>query len=163
MNETTLKAILEFVEINKPAECDFNIRDNQKADIKCNINLENYKEYKEFTFKTIEIGLENQVGSIFLNRFNEIKLVYNEKKVDENKKKTDYLKIILIIIAVILVVIIVIFIFVLKKVLSKKVTDNQNIISSTNPKNANKKNMEISNKISDGESLKGNISSKAKF
>ena len=164
LNETTLKAVLEFVEIDKPAQCDFNIRENQKADIKCNINLENYKEYKEFTFKTIEIEFENQVGSIFLNRFNEIKLVYEEKKVEEKKKKTDILKIILIIIAVILVVIIVIFIFILKKILSKKVTDNKNIISSTNQNNKNEKNMKISDKISfDGVSSKGNINSKAKF
>jgi hypothetical protein len=163
MNETTLKAVLEFVEINKPAECDFNIRDNQKADIKCNINLENYKEYKEFTFKTIEIEFENQVGSIFLNRFNEIKLVYDEKKAEEEKKKTDILKIVLIIVADILVVAIVIFIFVLKKVLSQKVTDNKNIISSNNPKNINKKNKKISGKISDEISSKGSINSKVKI
>ena len=157
LNETTLKAELEFVEIDKPAYCDFNIRENQKADIKCNINLENYKEYKEFTFKTIEIELENQVGSIFLNRFNEIKLVYDEKKVEEEKKKADTLKIILIIVAVILVVAIVIFIFVLKKVLSQKITDDKNIISSTNQKNINEKNKKISEKISDGVSSKGTL------
>jgi hypothetical protein len=161
LNETTLKAELEFVEIDKPAYCDFNIGENQKADIKCKINLENYKEYKEFTFKTIEIELENQVGSIFLNRFNEIKLVYDEKKVEEEKKKADTLKIILIIVAVILVVAIVIFIFVLKKVLSQKITDDKNIISSTNQKNINEKNKKISDKISDGVSSKGNLSSKS--
>ena len=163
LEPTSLKAELEFVEIDKVAKCEFSIRENQKADIKCNINLEDYKEYKEFTFKTIEIEFEDQVGSIFLNRFNEIKLVYNEKKVEETKKKTDFLKIILIIIAVILVVAIVIVIFVLKKVLSKKVNDNpsnENIINSEKPKNMNRKNIKISNNMSEATSTKRDINTK---
>ena len=61
---------------NAYADCEFNIRENQTADLKCHVNLEDYKEYETFKFKTIEFQYKE--SSIYLNRINEILLVHEE-------------------------------------------------------------------------------------
>ena len=72
-------------------------------------------------FRTIEFQYKD--SSIYLNRFNEINLVHEEKE-----KKSNTLTIIIIAIAIILVIIITIFIIFLIRKLSKK-NNNLNIIS----------------------------------
>jgi len=94
------------------ADCEFNIRENQTADLKCHVNLEEYKEKDIFKFKTIEFQYKE--SSIYLNRFNEINLVH-----DEREKKSKTLTII-IVISIILAIILVIIVFFLIRNISKK-------------------------------------------
>ena len=60
------------------ADCEFHIKENQTADLKCHVNLEEYKEKEIFKFRTIEFQYKD--SSIYLNRFNEINLVHEEKE-----------------------------------------------------------------------------------
>ena len=60
------------------ADCEFHIKENQTADLKCHANLEEYKEKEIFKFRIIEFQYKD--SSIYLNRFNEINLVHEEKE-----------------------------------------------------------------------------------
>ena len=63
----------------KYVDCKFDIKEERKADLKCDLNLDEYKsEYTEFSFKATEIGTEDE--PIFLARINDVKLVHEEKK-----------------------------------------------------------------------------------
>jgi hypothetical protein len=96
------------------ADCEFNIRENQTADLKCHVNLDEHKEKEVFKFRTIEFQYKD--SSIYLNRFNEINLVHEEKE-----KKSNTLIIIIIALVVILAIIITIFIiFFIRKISKKK-------------------------------------------
>jgi hypothetical protein len=95
------------------ADCEFHIRENQTADLKCHVNLEEYKEKEVFKFRTIEFQYKD--SSIYLNRFNEINLVHEERE-----KKSNTLTIIIIVTAIILAIIIIIIIIFLIRKLSKK-------------------------------------------
>jgi len=95
------------------ADCEFNIGENQTADLKCHADLEGYKENEVFKFKTIEFQYKE--SSIYLNRLNEINLIHEKKE-----KKLNTLTIIIIVIAIILLILITIFIIILIRKLSKK-------------------------------------------
>ena len=129
----TIKANFKLIGIvNKTADCEFNIKENQTADIKCYVDLKNYKDKEPFRFKTIEFKYKE--SSIFLNRFNEIKLVHQEKK-------PNIWKIILIVAACILFLIIIIIaiilirIFLKKRKIIKTNIPNLNNLDYNNPKN----------------------------
>ena len=53
----------------------------------CTLNIEDYKNYKYFSFKITEIGDENK--SIYLNKINEIYLI-NEFKENNEEKNNNY-------------------------------------------------------------------------
>ena len=96
-------------------DCEFNIKENQTAELNCHVNLEDHKDREEFKFRTIEFQYKQ--SSIYINRFNEIKLVHEEKQ----KEKKSYILIILIIVAsIVLAAIIAIFIYLLYRNLHKK-------------------------------------------
>ena len=103
------------------ADCEFHIKENQTAELKCHVNLEEHKEKEVFKFRTIEFQYKH--SSIYLNRFNEINLVHEERE-----KKSNTLTIIIIVIAIILFIIIAILLIFLIRKLSKKNND-LNIIS----------------------------------
>ena len=108
----TIKTKFKFIGLeNKTADCEFIIKKNQTADLKCYVDLKNYKDKEPFKFKTIEFKYKE--SSIFLNRLNEINLVHEEKK-------PDYSKIILIGAACIIIIIFIISIVLLKKIFCKK-------------------------------------------
>ena len=75
--------------------------------------MEEYKEKDIFKFKTIEFQYKE--SSIYLNRFNEINLVHEER---EKKSKT--LTIIIIVFSIIFAIILSIIIFFLIRKISKK-------------------------------------------
>ena len=138
------------------ADCEFNIKENQTADLKCHVNLEEYKEKELFKFKTIEFQYKD--SSIYLNRFNEINLVHEERE-----KKSTTLTIIIIVAAIILAIAIAIFIiFFIRKSSTKNkdsndldnITkyDNDNISKPKTHKRTltNKKNNKMKNKDNDG-------------
>ena len=82
LEENIIKGKIEIAEIkNESADCKLNIKKNKKADLNCVINVEKYKEYKILSFKTSEIGSDN--NKIYLLNMNKINLIYKEK-IDEN-------------------------------------------------------------------------------
>jgi hypothetical protein len=100
--ENTIDVQLELKGItDRKADCQFNIEKNKNANLNCKINLEGHEDMKEFSFKKLEI--DNGNTSIYLNHLDEVKLIHEINKNEEESKKKDYLKIILIIGAVILV------------------------------------------------------------
>ena len=82
LEENIIKGKIEIAEIkNESADCKLNINKNKKADLNCVINVEKYKEYKILSFKTSEIGSDN--NKIYLLNMNKINLI-NKEKIDEN-------------------------------------------------------------------------------
>ena len=88
------------------ADCVFNIKQNQTADLNCKLNIEQYKQYSTFSFKVIDI--DDDGSPIYLSRINEIYLL-NKAKEEENTKEKDNNKniIVIVIIPVVFVIIIV--------------------------------------------------------
>ena len=133
LKKQTIKGKIKFVEIkNATGDCEINIRENRNADIKCYINLEKYPENKVVSIKTMEI--QNKENTIYLSKFNDIKLVHEDEEKEEEKRKTDFIKIALIILAIVLVVAIILIIFFIKKAFSKRIIKNRDITNSENQK-----------------------------
>ena len=131
LENQTIKGKFKLVEIkNVSGNCEINIREKKNADIKFNINLEKYPQYKVVSLKTIEI--QNKNSNIYFDKLNDIKLIH--KGVDEEKEeketKNNFLKILLIIISIVLIVIIIIVFFIIKNIKSKKIKKNNDIINS---------------------------------
>ena len=117
----TIRTKFKFADLeNKDADCEFIIKENQKAYLKCYVDLENYKDKETFKFKTIEFKYKE--SSIFLNRFNEISLVneVNEVNVVNDKKKPDTIKKVVIIVVCIFLILIMISIILSIRALFKK-------------------------------------------
>jgi hypothetical protein len=88
LNPVTIDAKLPFGEIeDKKADCLFIIKENKKADLSCEINTEEYKEYKTLSFKVSEIGDEN--NPIYLAKINEIYLINEEEAEEESEEKDE--------------------------------------------------------------------------
>ena len=115
----TIDGKLKIKELkNKTADCQIIIGEKKNAVLQIKANLEGYEELKQFSFKTTEVGGEN--NTIYLSHLDEVKLVHKDKEEIEEKKKADIIKIVLIVAAVVLVVGAVVGIILLKKFLSKK-------------------------------------------
>ena len=78
-----------LVEVNDiQMNCIFEIGESQQASLTCDLNVENYKNINEFSFKTSEIKQDGK--EIYLSKFNEIvlinsdNLVFTEESVDED-------------------------------------------------------------------------------
>ena len=127
---------------DKKIECKFNIKENEEADLSCDINLEEYKDYNKFSFKVTEIG--SKENPIYLSRINEITLI------SENKKNYTIIIIACAIVGVIIISIIIgIIIFKMKKVKSNIIDDkknNQKYLKNINFSDADSKNNIIINK-----------------
>ena len=67
--------------IETKANCTFNISLNQTADLSCDLNVENHKDIKTFSFKTSQINTDN--NEIYLSKFNDIVLINSEKNDDK--------------------------------------------------------------------------------
>ena len=79
---------------NKSVICKFNVKEEKRADLNCDVDFEEYKnEHKEFSFKVTTIDHDDQ--SIFLTRINEVRLVHEEKK--------NYTAIIIIVVVIVVV------------------------------------------------------------
>ena len=81
--ESTITRDFELTEVDNKAKCTFTIGANQVAHLGCNLNVENHKDIKEFSFKTSEIKTEN--NEIYLSKFNDITLINSEEENDDNK------------------------------------------------------------------------------
>ena len=121
----------------KNVDCKFYIKEERNADLKCDLNLDEYKaEYTEFSFKATEIGTEDE--PIFLARINDVKLVH------EKKKKSYVVIIVIVVVIVVLAAVGVgVGIYLYKR---KKNVDN-NIDSNNNQNNNNASHGNIDNNI----------------
>ena len=151
-----INASLELKGItDRKADCEFNIEEDKNANLKCKINLEGHEDIKEFSFKKLEI--DNGNTSIYLNHLDEVKLIHEINKSEEQSKKKDYIKIILIIGAIILVgAAIVLFILIKKNIRIKE----QNNITNNKPQEKLSRN---NNMIESSNSTKRSINPDNKF
>ena len=121
MNPLTIDFNLSVAEIKgKYANCKFEIKENKNANLDCYLNIEDYKDYKNLSFKTATVDFEEK--SIFLDSIHEIYLFNNYSEKDKNKNK------ILIIICSIFGPIILIGIVILIIILIKKKKKKNKII-----------------------------------
>ena len=82
----TLEVEIPVTKIDKKAECKFNIKENKAADLNCTLNIEQYKEYSNFSFKVVDIDYEG--SPILLSRINEI-FLFNEGEEREEPVKEE--------------------------------------------------------------------------
>ena len=96
----TIDKEFELSEVDTKANCIFTIEPNQNANLSCDLNAENHKNVKNFSFKTSQIDIENH--SIYLSKLNDIVLINSENKEDDNNKETNdrSLKVIIILVIV---------------------------------------------------------------
>ena len=137
------------------ADCEFNIRENQTADLKCHVNLDEHKEKEVFKFRTIEFQYKD--SSIYLNRINEINLVHEDKE-----KKSNTLLILLIATTIILIIIIIILIILFVRKATKKKSDLDLIVKKFNHKRNLKNNKESDNYETTNRAIKSKRSIKNK-
>ena len=68
---------------NKTVDCTFNIKENKIAELKCDLNLEEYKaNHNEFSLKVTEVK-DSSDNPIYLSRINEVKLIHQEEYDDD--------------------------------------------------------------------------------
>ena len=124
LEPNVIKTKIPLVEVDEQADCKFAIEDNNKANLNCIVNVENYKEIKTFSFKSSEIMREDN-KSIYLNKLNEIELI-NEEVGKQNNfsvinegvgKKKNYVTIIIILVicGILFIVSIIVSIILLRK------------------------------------------------
>ena len=83
-NEISLKTDFELAEVeDTKAACTFTIRPEANADLSCDLNVENHKDIRTFSFKTSEINTEDG-KEIYLAKFNDIELINSELKDSKN-------------------------------------------------------------------------------
>ena len=80
--EITIKKEFELSEVETKANCAFRIGLNKIADLSCDLNVENHKDIKTFSFKTSQINTDD--NEIYLSKFNDIVLINSEED-DDNK------------------------------------------------------------------------------
>ena len=86
---------------DKYANCTFNILENKTANLKCDLNLSEFRDnYTIFSLKLEEIGPEDD--PIYLSGINEVKMIY---KAREEKEKKNYIAFIIMIIFIFLIII----------------------------------------------------------
>ena len=115
---------LPLAQIEKSADCTFNIKGNKNAGLSCKLNVENFKEYDILCFKVTDI--EDGDNTIYLSKINEVYLI------NEHKDKKNYTGLIVGIVCGVVGIAIIIFliIFFVKKYRNKKIVldiDNKDI------------------------------------
>ena len=95
----TIDASIPVTHLPEPAKCKFNIKENKKANLNCKLNIEQYKQYSTFSFKTVDI--DNDGSHIYLSRLNEIYLL---NKHEDSKDDNNLIKIIIPVIVGVVVI-----------------------------------------------------------
>ena len=85
LKEESINVQIHLNPVNKKVTCTFNIKANKKADLKCNLNLEEYKDkQKEFSLKLAETKPTDKNPSVYLTRINEVKLIQQDEDDSDN-------------------------------------------------------------------------------
>ena len=124
LNPQIINFKLPLVEINeKYADCSFEIKESKNADLNCYLNIEEFKNHKTLSFKSITIDTKDY--HIYLDSIYDIFLINNYEKVDninvDNKKKSNKLIIIICLIVVNIIIIGIIITFIILKKKKKKI------------------------------------------
>ena len=125
-------------EIDNKADCKFELDIDQTGVLNCELNVENHKNIKTFSFKTSQIIDENK-NEIYLSKFNDITLINNEQKEDK-EDKDNKTKIIIIVVCVVggtIIIGAIVFFFIYRHLKAKKNLDINNGIRQNNNKNEN--------------------------
>ena len=103
LQEQSFDVIIPLNQIeDKKVKCKFNIKANQIANLKCDLNLEEYKNtYQNFSLKVTEVNDKDNTP-IYLSRINEVKLVHDEfhDPKDDEELSDDKKKVIIIVVIV---------------------------------------------------------------
>ena len=125
-------------EIDNKADCKFELDIDQTGVLNCELNVENHKNIKTFSFKTSQIIDENK-NEIYLSKFNDITLINNEQKEDK-EDKDNKTKIIIIVVCVVggtIIIGAIVFFFIYRHLKAKKNLDINNGIRQNSNKNEN--------------------------
>ena len=125
-------------EIDNKADCKFELDIDQTGVLNCELNVENHKNIKTFSFKTSQIIDENK-NEIYLSKFNDITLINNEQKEDK-EDKDNKTKIIIIVVCVVggtIIIGAIVFFFIYRHLKAKKNLDINNEIRQNNNKDEN--------------------------
>lgn len=88
---------------DKTVQCKFNIKTNKTASLKCDFNLEEYKNtYQNFSLKVTEVS-DTSNTPIYLSRINEVNLIHEENGKEEEEDDDDGNKKVIIIVVVVVV------------------------------------------------------------
>ena len=93
LGSNSINIDFELIEVDAKAKCIFEIGENKKANLSCELNVEKYTNINEFSFKTSEIKQNDK--EIYLSKFNEIALInsdniiYSEENNNSNKEEED--------------------------------------------------------------------------
>ena len=125
LNDTEIDLKLKMNEINESSSCIFIIAKNKKANLNCNLNVENYKDVKLLTFNTTKVSNGNEYNISFVD-LNKVYLI-NEGSSKTNKKNAEALAIIITVTSIIVVVGIIIAYYCLKRSKNKKLRNLKEI------------------------------------
>ena len=147
LEPTSFNAEIPILQIKKKnASCQFIIKEEQKAEINCDLDFNEYKNISnEFNFKVTTI--ENNNNSIYLARIDEISLFYVENIENEEEKNNKILVIVLSVVGSVVVAGGVgVFLYLCLKKKKLKVNENNNITTRQNIDNSNNK-MKVDNEV----------------
>ena len=125
LNDTEIHLKLKMNEINESSSCIFIIAKNKKANLNCNLNVENYKDVKLLTFNTTKVSNGDEYNISFVD-LNKVYLI-NEGSSKTNKKNAEVLAIIITVTSIIVVVGIIIAYYCLKRSKNKKLRNLKEI------------------------------------
>lgn len=133
---TSINSEFDLVEIDTKANCIFTIGENKIASISCDLNVENHKDIKEFSFKTSEIKTQN--NEIYLSKFSDILLINSEKEEDDDDNNNrNWVIIVSVVCSVVVAVGIGIGIYFIIKNIKSKGVNNTNEVNDNNIRKTN--------------------------
>ena len=125
----SIKKDFNLSEIETKANCIFTVGENKTGNLNCDLNVENYKNIKTFSFITSQIET-TEGDEIYFSKLNDLILINNveeeEKIKKENKKNKLYIVIIIICCVVFCGIIVGVIIFVKKKCFKSKIVNKEN-------------------------------------
>ena len=68
----------DLAEVDAKADCSFIIQDGAKAELKCGLNVENYRQARKFSFKTMQINTKE--NDFYLYPLNKVELNNSDEK-----------------------------------------------------------------------------------
>ena len=84
--EIIINREFELAEVDTRANCNFRIGLNKIADLSCDLNVQDHKDIKTFSFKTAQINTDT--NEIYLSKFSDIVLINSEEEEKDDNDKT---------------------------------------------------------------------------
>ena len=96
ITQATINQEFALSEVDTKASCIFTIGLNKEADLSCDLDVQNHKDIKTFSFKTSQIFTSENKNEIYLSKFNDILLINSEENEENEEKKDDKTTIIIV-------------------------------------------------------------------